>query len=164
MQIDYTKVPTDNLYKLMAVGGVVLLVASFYFMFQYEHQVRQLQLEAKVEEAALQKEWEFLNTTFYDKNGSRSEQQVDWAMVDRLANFARRSETHKARMAALESVQEADAKKNGMMWWLAILGAVGGALMTFGFGLWYFRLQRHQDKLLLFELRKAEREAASEPA
>lgn len=68
MQIDYTKVPTDNLYKLMAIGGVVLFVASVYFMFQYEHQVRQLRLEAQTEEAALQKEWEFLRNTFYDKS------------------------------------------------------------------------------------------------
>ena len=164
MQIDYTKVPTDNLYKLMASGGVVLFVASVYFMFQYEHQVRQLQLEARVEEAALQKEWEFLRNTFYDRNGNRSEQQVDWSMVDRLASFARRSETHKARMTALASVQEAEAKKNGVMWWLAAMCALGLALMTFGFGLWYFRLQRHQDQLLLLEIGKAKREAAGEAA
>lgn len=85
-------------------------------------------------------------------------------MVDRLASFARRSEIHKARLAALSSVQEAEAKKSGMMWWIWGMGAVGLALMAFGFGLWYYRLQRHQDQLLLLEIGKAKREAAVEAA
>jgi hypothetical protein len=160
LHIDYSKAPTDNLYKLMAIGGVVLIVASFYFDLQHDYELNQIRTQTKVEFAALQREWEFVK--IYLDDPGREKKPVDWGVVDKLTDFYRRSEEYNARMAQLsnQNSQREIFINRGI--WAMLLSGVG--LTISGFSLWYLRLQRHQDRLLLLEVQKAEKAAKSATA
>lgn len=51
--------------------------------------------------AALKSEWEFVKEFSPSDNGAASKTPVDWAVVDRLRDFARRAEVNNARIAQL---------------------------------------------------------------
>lgn len=122
-----TGLPTDSLYKFMALSGVVtmLLVSWFYF-------TQKIQLELRLVD-----------------HGSYAHKLGD--EVAALQGEARAKKLHEA-----QELIKADHEKHqilvsnlGMLRWMMVIGVSLGAFLAFeGFWLWFHRIQKFQDLLL----------------
>lgn len=152
------KLPTDNLYKFVAIFGLVLL-GGFAFlrlstnakhhanMVVYNVEAventskrERLQREiAELEETEV--EGDFLVNGIIHK--SRSEARA--ALHSLELAYGKEATDLRLRQSAL-SASEGDMKT---LWYGGqALEWLGGILMVIGFAFWYFKVQRHQDAIL----------------
>jgi hypothetical protein len=152
--------PTDNLYKFMALAGL----AAFFFSVVYPTwQTRELkvkQLEQDAERAVLQIEHAHLVAELYDASGKVKPD----AQPDGLAT-KRRFRDLEIKAAQLEGKKQvlirlaAEANLFSLAFWY---GIVAGLIVTiWGFALWYRRVQKPQDALLQQQLKDAMQARAS---
>jgi len=140
--------PTDNLYKFMAIAGVSIALFSIYLMFTRAEQgtarVDQLERESTVlfeEEHQVEIAWEKLK----DKTGPRAKSLED-----------ARNEIKKRKARNYEEVQATMrfGKLNLLLVKdLQVAHYVGVVLAVVGFFLWYFKVQRFMDKAIREEAR-----------
>jgi hypothetical protein len=120
--------PTDNLYKFIAVAGLVLLFGAPVYWSSYtdaSHGQRLEALRALLQKAAT-------------PDPRAAEEEV---------------ERHKK---AYEFVQDALSKYDQWVKYLSLVAAVAGLLLAaVGFWLWYVRVQRPQDTLLQRQVEQA---------
>lgn len=115
--------PTDNIYKFMAIGGIILLLTGHFASFSAG--TRTQELAAQVIQAKA------------------------------IAEIYAKTDSQKAELALAESMgAEAEWEfllraKWGYLAWLEFTFWAGLLLSITGFVLWYFRVQRHLDKLLV---------------
>lgn len=127
-------IPTDNLYKFIAVSGLVLMVAGLYFykstetdiraeIFRFQLQQDILTLEANVDSLSNTNKLDSI-ALYYDKK-----ELLD--KIERLPN------SYKAYLS---------------------LSLIGVGLSIFGFVEWYLKLQVHQNKIVKNEGDKVDKE------
>ena len=132
--------PTDNLYKFMAIAGLSIALFSIYLMFTRAEQgtlrVDQLERESTVlleEENQIELAWERLK----EKAGPSSKSLED-----------ARNEIKKRKARMHEDVQAAKRFAELNLWLikqLRVASIVGVLLAVVGFFLWYFRVQKYLD-------------------
>ncbi len=151
-----TSLPTDNLYKFLALSGVAIVLSTIYFSYDRRSELlaRQDQLSA---EARLLK----VDARFYQNRIQEYKASILRSGSIAAAGLGERVEELQANVLEIER-RVAKLEANGLI--AARLGRelrmlyaltgfaliVGGALAAVGFRSWYVRLQRYQDA----ELRK----------
>jgi hypothetical protein len=153
--------PTDNLYKFIAIFGLIITLFSVYYNENYVHELAHASINVNAEQESIKLEIE------YFKN--RYEQVMSYLedVTDREKFLAVSDEINKARLEFQKGVIKAEAnwKKMKLMdadWllaerWAGIMGIVLGiSLMGAGFLLWYARVQRPLDYQLYQQIVWAE--------
>lgn len=120
--------PTDNLYKFMAIGGIVLFLAGHFASWSGGTRIQEL--HAQVEQA---------------KAISRIYAKTD----------SQKAELALAEVAGAEyEIRFIEDQRWGVRAFLNFTFWVGSLLSLAGFILWYIRVQRQLDILLLEEIRR----------
>ncbi|GGO80436.1 hypothetical protein GCM10011348_17090 [Marinobacterium nitratireducens] len=119
--------PTDNLYKFVSLGGLVLVLFSLVYL-------RPLVWEQKIEVAKLAAEVKFY----------RSQEAKEEMDVEKLVGFE----------IKLAELREKNLQIKDLLLDARVLLYLGGFLTLFGFNLWYIRVQRPNDKILSNEANK----------
>ena len=115
--------PTDNLYKFMALSGIILIISSFFIVWKHADRSQELLREL---EAGLAVE-----NTYSDNRGSD------------LSNL-------KLKVEELKLIIK---DKPWYMALGLISQIIGWFLIIIGFRLWYLRVQKHQDIILAEQAR-----------
>ncbi|MFP3977621.1 hypothetical protein [Marinobacter sp. KMM 10035] len=155
--------PTDNLYKFMAIFGLVMVVSSIVFWWEASNNFDDF-FESNVE---------YVNTIFesgeaYEKFAKKTNERIDiynivGGNIELLSDEQRQkldeilveSEELKVKAGAIVESNPAARvamntrlEKYKLAKALSILGLIVGALVSiFGFYLWHSRLQRYIDQL-----------------
>jgi hypothetical protein len=158
MTVPLPQLPTDNLYKFMAITGLVLLVLSPYFWVRFslaEHE----KLDATTK--AL---FNYFPNIRYMDNLEATRQAGRWVSPTNTDPFE--SNRLVLLQAAGNDYQRAatefeDLNRHaGLIAFACVAGAaIGLALCVSGFWLWYSRIQKHQDRILAIEAK-----AVTEPS
>jgi hypothetical protein len=128
--------PTDNLYKFVAIAGLILGLGSAYIQTQEERHMRAVDLELDEELAELRFRSELLEEQQSTRPAARPEaDDSSVAFRLRLVRLRARNNTLGKQLADL-------AKRNDYY----AAGVVAGLVLACsGFGLWYFRIQKYED-------------------
>jgi exopolysaccharide biosynthesis protein len=146
--------PTDNLYKFMALSGLFILILSVVYPLYRENELTQRLL-------ALEGEIEVLNVdiifqTELAKNTKRHSFSLSDPDIPQILRFKEASvkiETQRKQLLFLSS----EIEKYKRFRWIGVF--CGMALILSGFMLWYYRVQRFQDILLYREATKTDEES-----
>jgi hypothetical protein len=138
--------PTDNLYKFLALSGVVMVIASSALVWIISLHVDEQITNLEVESALIKEEIRFL-----EEDVATPERRGDNGSVNPTTREGLRREI--ARNAARLGPEIQQTKRlNRDLWLLVVFYVVflfGGFYAAYkGFRLWYDRLQRYQDVLL----------------
>jgi len=115
--------PTDNLYKFMALSGIILIISSFYIVWKHADRSQELLRELNAGLA--------VENTYSDNRGSD------------LPNL-------KLKLEELKFILK---EKPSYMTFLLISQIIGWVLSIIGFVLWYLRVQKYQDIILAEQAR-----------
>ena len=155
------KPPTDNLYKFVAISGLTCFVVGMVLSVQ---QTGKTLDSAYAAEDALQEAWLALAEGFQDGDDETELEMLNraWQRAAKGGEaFGLTQELRKLGTlteAELAAVRQFEIAANSLsnQWriheitrtWLSWMVVVSLGIMLLGFGLWYSRTQRHQDKLL----------------
>lgn len=139
--------PTDNLYKFMALSGLFLFCFSLYFITTkvdaLEERVYKDGIaysEWKVKAEALEKEIDHLTTekSLAAQKSIEVNESLKSKLLEHNINLA------KVKHATLYSKNNLEQIKHYQQigFWLKVVSLL---LSIFGFALWYFRVQKYQD-------------------
>lgn len=172
-KMNFPSLPTDNLYKFIALSGFVLGVLSWgYLIIQIDGQeIAMVEINAAVDgiEAETESNAAGIESLARELGLSLTAEGIaDNFKGDRadLLKLQLRAEAQALRLAAVKERRQnvrlrsdLEAAKlrrtKRLLWPLIILGTVGFGLSIFGFFLWYFRVQRYQDQVLKAEAKQA---------
>ena len=154
--------PTDNLYKFMAIAGLVLILSSVYLFestrddalaaslsLQREALASQLE-EARLSFAIAELEWEVARERAAVQNGGIDDEQrrASSYLPEELARVRQTSDSlSHARSGFLDALGSRVDRNRRNFWIGTLLMILGVALATWGFVLWWARVQRYQDIL-----------------
>lgn len=120
-------VPTDNMYKFAAIFGLVMVIASFWGVITQASLTNDIVFVSAPEIASLE--------------ANQSPTPSEKAKLDVLK---------KRKEAAIEDRKGIDDLCSKM-------AGLGTAVSLVGFFFWYWKIQRHQDRLLSLQVIEAER-------
>lgn len=137
------QLPHDNLYKFMAMSGLVSFLAVSYFWYQnsegevdFAHenlqQVNQISIDLKY----LEKELEHYR--YFEKD----EKKARWHFIQSMKEIEKKQALRESKQ------QKIDSAKGKFDFVQSVAGFFMFAsylLMAWGFRMWYVRLQRHLD-------------------
>lgn len=160
--MNFPTLPTDNIYKFLALGGLVLLVIGIVLPWKMDRDEIEWYWQQRFDvEDRLQS-----NIKYFTDLVSRSEFETEAERrkeMERLGDFfsARKSdELKKLTIRVNERWQMTDLRQLALkrtMW-------AGGVITVIGFFLWWLMVQRHQDAILRAEREKALKENPLEPS
>jgi hypothetical protein len=144
--MDYPNIPTDNLYKFLAIGGLVVFIFSIVYptgkLLELEFQLADFKAgreKINIERNFLNKEIEILEKK--ESVGSNEIKVIrDKLLQQELkeADFNAQAEKIQVSFKWIQDFQ-----------WLAIIGSLLGVILeAIGFTAWYLRVQHPQDQLL----------------
>jgi hypothetical protein len=158
-----SKFPTDNLYKFLAIFGLVIFIISYFYPIYLVNDLKVLATDLKMDEKYL---YEKLNKELYQskhllesKDTLKNKQLIlelfneNIITIDSLENEANQYE---------KRVENYNIKSKQVERWLdnALAGKlIGLMLMIIGFSLWYFKLQKYQDIIIKNEAMKIKNES-----
>lgn len=125
--------PTDNLYKFLALFGLVLFITGLYFFNDLEKSTFRNIDELKIREA--------LN------------EYAGELKLDSVAQFEIRQDSIRIKHDINVLSKDLESFKKNMIGYFVIL-IFGGLLSVFGFGRWYYKLQKFQDRIIENEATK----------
>lgn len=139
--LDIPSLPTDSLYKFLALSGVLMAFGSIFFYSKLRLAIRKKIYDVELEQA----ENEAL-ISYFERQESHS--------PERLLEL--RKNTNKARVS-VEEIRSLwkDLKNLRVVFYLII--AIGLAMAATGFVLWYSKVQVYQDTLLEFRALELQR-------
>lgn len=140
--------PTDNLYKFAALTGLVLLLAAIFLWANfYIHRLeKNLLVRVRLLEA-IEAPYQYYIAKARAKNGED-------VSIEQKTMISRFDEAKAASDQALMEFNQVD-NYNLIVTRIALcLGFSGIVISTIGFRLWYLRVQKPLDRILLNEARK----------
>ena len=137
--------PTDNLYKFIAIGGVVLFM--FGAVLQQVETESAFDLTTEMDTASAR--YFGKADAFYRETIELSKLDPKWVHGKEYYDLKREVAVDSAREASLHR-QEIWRRKlhDSNVDFYGTLQVVGGLLALLGFIMWYAMVQRHQDKIL----------------
>ncbi len=144
--------PTDNLYKFIGLSGLVLFVTAIIVPLRIQDKIDRdfARLEAilrtKVDLAVLG--WHQAITP----DTLKTEEAIEnWRKVQKEKQTELEDRFQKLEVSGAEDEEFCMAIQIKKRWVRisCVIGIVGFALMGFGFTMWYLKLQRYQDKIIL---------------
>ena len=155
--------PTDNLYRLMVIFGLVVMVASAYFTLQQLQELNRAQFQRRLSDAEVRWRWKVVldqldrqvecsrDALSLPESGEKRAARRKYCAEFKAASEQMRAEVEQRLSELAQSgvhqnwarLMEANYKR----WRLAgvIGGVFGFSLSVAGFILWYVRLQRYED-------------------
>ena len=141
---------TDNLYKFMALAGVFLLVFGAVYPSQKVSELELRRAASNTERRVLLIQAASLKD---DVAAAKKSPPATEALVALLAERLVELEVKQAQIAGKEAEVEVLTEDLRFAWRTLKVGLILGAVLSsVGFGCWYFRVQRPQDKLLQRQL------------
>ncbi len=135
--------PTDNLYKFLALAGLVIVVLSDVLQNARMSAINEKLDALRVEAAGTDAESKSIDADLARGSALTShERELLWQR--------RREHTlHLAESGArLAIVDRLITEQHDIQVWSDVASAIGAVLMILGFGLWYHKVQVYQDRLL----------------
>jgi hypothetical protein len=171
--MNFPQLPTDNLYKFMALVGVIVLLSSFVFPSYHMFEIERQQVIARAEFEVLKAKNDLLNSESAELDLEREHLKLDMerakkgkASQESSKEIESRSQNLRDRYAEIRAKRH-DILANSaliggkleeierLLKWMghyivamAVGGLVGVLLISSGFRLWYDRVQVYQDALL----------------
>jgi len=135
--MDPTKLPTDNLYKFMAILGLLLMGFAVYVQWHINNMPLEVQVAKSRGDAAVnQAKLERLQRA-QPQGEPPTEEFVAAKMAGKLQMYQ-----EDAIRSEIDRNRQINGHMNALEWW-------GIAMSVLGFGLWYWKLQRHLDKAVV---------------
>jgi hypothetical protein len=158
--VDLASLPTDSLYKFVALSGVALALLSFYLLV-----TRSLHVWERVDQLSFLSARVGVELDVVEKNVERAKAQptlsdAEHALMGR--KIARIKKLHANEKVRLEIARRLTAELHRLVLIAGIATALGIIVASAGFRLWYTRSQAPQDELLRLQVEQAR--AASTPA
>ena len=148
--------PTDNLYKFMAIAGLALIIISVIIPLWIIHDLKIKGYDLKIEMAIIdveaksfEKQFQLHTQVPHNKKelSDHSHKQYFATVLDMEKNIAKT----KGQVDKLEFLRSEIQKMRVII----ALGLGLGLILTFnGFRLWYSRLQKYQDAAIKSEAQK----------
>ncbi len=155
--------PSDNLYKFIGISGLVLVVtgviADAIMMDELERtrSVGWSVLDAKSEYAKGRLQQARAYSPILSPDSSSESGKKTAAVADARVQEAKEQLDRVEKTGAELNEMFASIKREKRWSRILSLALYGGTvLMLIGFALWYWMLQRHQDKLIRLQLSKSE--------
>ena len=155
--MDLASLPTDNLYKFLALSGLTIILFFTYLNVRYRSglwarldAVRRKQARINAEHEALETENEYLKALGEAVKGGTPDQTRDVLskrdiLRERFGKLKDLSKTTEIDVAAILRIE-------GQLRWLNRISlaaiVVGLAMASSGFALWYYRVQVYEDQEL----------------
>lgn len=133
--------PTDNLYKFMAIFGLLFAVTTFIYADYMQNETRKQLIEFANDSA--QKRYEMVQDYLKSQQGINPELKNKHTLITELLD------TKGEYLVAQAMRSDFYIKLRN------IGGTTGSIISILGFYLWYTKLQRYQDKVLKKEAGKA---------
>lgn len=144
--MNFPIIPTDNLYKFVALGGLALMIFSVTYPTNkaLELQLNTITLRAEIEKLKVEVE-------NLDKDVSRAEKKKNDDLTDaEIKSLIKTLTEQKIKRIDVEAnINKVDAQKHWLIAYLlaAGIGVMLGSFATFkGFSLWYSRVQKPNDQ------------------
>jgi len=130
------QLPTDNIYKFMSLAGLTLIIltAFFYLLFVFEMVTKVAQLE------------HLSNKLVAEADIDHSESKKRRLTTE---EYLRRADKIQQEISLLKGKNEGYSRLLENLTYLGLLGLV---LSSWGFQLWYYRVQIYQDQKLKHEV------------
>lgn len=167
MDADVPALPTDNLYKFVAIGGLLLVLVSNIVPFELQVRAEdaaslvRAEIDAGlVKQRHLQRRGEqlekLIDSSIADRQGTRkpdpsklelhyTEDEIK-ALVEKHEDVVEQREEALAMLAGRNrDVDRLEGRISSMKWLWAFGSGLGALMASIGFRLWYQRLQRHVD-------------------
>ena len=144
--------PTDNLYKFLALSGLFIVLFSFIFPMKRIGELKLKTLEIETQSEVLNIEIDFLK-----------HDTITWAEKDKLdpeetVLIRKRTRETKIKLAELvgRRAQIEVLKKELLFYWrfIQVTFWFGLVISLAGFTLWYFLVQKPNDLLLRKQIKK----------
>lgn len=149
--------PTDNLYKFIALSGLLIVLVSFFIPICIMHQVnmQRFDIEADVnvaieESRRLENKTNLLRQSMKDKSITKEEARLKNDEFDKISEkntmngIRLKSQLNKLKFT-IEEIKD--------LKWLVLIGCGLGVVIAWaGFLLWYKRLQKYQDIIIRNEV------------
>lgn len=151
----FPSLPTDSLYKFLAIGGILLIAVANYVSFQTTASMQDVRY--KENQAHLARQLERINNAVdgvrkdHEEKAERTRELK--VALDSITQYGQMEmKDVQARIKEMETESKALISKMG---WLNLLGF---GIAGLGFVAWWFRIQRHQDETIRIERDKAKLE------
>ena len=148
MSIQFPSIPTDNFYKFLAVGGLILFVltlySNYYLMIKVETSLADIEAEAeilKIERSSIKEKIDY-----FKKKGRLNNEELSIQEKQLKISAARLDGNLRKTEITFNYLQE-------LAYYNFALIFVGVFMMSIGFRLWY-RLQKVQDRILESEIKR----------
>jgi hypothetical protein len=152
--VNIPPLPTDNLYKFIALAGLATALFSYGFAITRISDIDLRLVESRTESDILQLERDALTHDIANPHSRPEDMAQVQSKILELAIKSARLEGRNKQTGVLVS----DLK---LAWGFLGIGMAGGVLFSFyGFKFWYRRVQAPQDKLIQMQLM---REAPAAP-
>jgi len=141
--MDIPSLPTDNLYKFLAIAGVMLFGFSFAFPMV---QIDELDLKYAVWRSDL--DLMGLEIQIADESIKMAEGRKNLSSKEVLELKRNNQDNRRKLLQIKNKLRELDVIHQRIIFyrWFFVGGIILGAVMAFaGFGLWYYRIQRPLD-------------------
>jgi hypothetical protein len=147
--------PTDNLYKFMALSGVVLLLAApfFWAKFYITHAERTRAAIESLGYSLPPPDYYFFRAKLLGGESVTEEQRK---LVEKFDSLRKESSRLGGEFLLYDRFSYVVTSA------AIFLGLLGLALTWFGFRLWYLRVQKPLDRILLKEAREADETPSNE--
>ncbi len=150
--------PTDNLYKFLAIGGLLIIVLPLYYIINREavlnEKIRSTLHGVKIDSI----EWEFMEKDaekmYYSIDTTKLKDSPTYAIdmrrtVDSLESKSRTRERATVKLAADTDFIISSRKELDKLEQIGLTIMIFGLLLSgAGFTLWYFRVQKYVDRAL----------------
>jgi len=143
MALPIPNVPTDNLYKFMAISGLLLSLFCIAFFLTTAQKHEEHLYAAAIQNIHVDDVLEDLKTDL--SSGHRTEDQLEEAFNNYQKQYKLHTETT-ARVLQDSPLQKLKILNTGIYF--------GMLISIFGFFLWYMNVQRHHDKILAIKVNK----------
>lgn len=158
--------PTDNLYKFIALSGLVLSIFFTTLLVYQEKEYFKVQTDAELRFKVYAQKLKMLEAFKVAHEGSvkallesPNEKLLEGLMQRTNDQFFEQLDALMAEFREDSQVYVETATNRAMMeawnWPLRAGIDTGGAIAIVGFLLWYFKLQRHQDEIVRNEAAKS---------
>ena len=156
------KLPTDNLYKFVAISGLVLLLSAGYLREAQRMQLHKDVALSNSEVSNLNSMSKQLDEDIKQLSPSAKGPFIANGVLYQTVNEARASlhskqlvlrEIRSAQKTRQDVLKASEGNLKSIWYWTQSAQYVGGILMIIGFSLWYVKVQRYQDEILRKESR-----------
>lgn len=155
--------PTDSLYKFLALLGMVLFLARVIVPKILVNRLRDYVNELMIEVAPVKAEIGYLEGEIDDvKNQGAPDSEEGFEILrGRMTGMKAKVQELGVKSAIVDAkIRIAEERRREMVWLYVVMvagGLSGGLLMASGFRLWYDRLQKYQDMIVAAEAARIDR-------